>query len=669
MSGKASQHRTARQALFGALAAVVTALALTLVTGVAPAAAASHFTKAPVPTISGTLKVGAKLTAKPGTWKPKATLKYRWYRDGAAIKGATKRTYTLTGADRGHRVKVKVTGSRKGYVSVSKTSKATKKVASGTFTAAPAPTIAGAVKVGSTLTAVTGTWRPVAKFAYQWYRGATAIKGAIAATYRLTNADAGASLTVKVVGSRAGYVSVAKTSARAGTVTGGVITAGTPTVMGEAKVWQTVTVKPGTWSPAGVALRYQWKAGGVAIPGATGASFTPTFDQLGAALTVTVTGSKSSFTTRAVTSAAVTVRAPSVLGKDQTLPAGKELRSPNGAYSLVMQTDGNLVQYGPSGAVWASGGSDANRAVMQSDGNLVLYNAANAARWESGSWGAGVTYLSVQDDGNLVIYDTAGTAVWARNVVGWISVYPGSTANGQPGTQSQSAPNLTSTLFRVYPVGKRLPVVCGVTNGQAVDGSATPGTGKSATWHRLLLGDWVPDADFRTTVDGLVPRGVIGFVASEPNCNGSPGTSTSLPGINGWVFPIQPHSSLTTYSGHNGDDFPVGIGTPVYAMYGGTVSFPAPYKVTSSWCPVPSAIGRTQQDLIVTSTRDGNTYRFDYAHMNSFNVANGQNVNAGDLLGYSGDKGCVTGPHLHVDIKLNGQANRVYPHDLIGWRY
>jgi murein DD-endopeptidase MepM/ murein hydrolase activator NlpD len=104
-------------------------------------------------------------------------------------------------------------------------------------------------------------------------------------------------------------------------------------------------------------------------------------------------------------------------------------------------------------------------------------------------------------------------------------------------------------------------------------------------------------------------------------------------------------------------------------MYGGTVSIPAAYAVTSSWCPVPAAIGRVQQDLIVNSSRDGHSYRFDYAHMKSFSVSNGQTVQAGTLLGYSGDRGCVTGPHLHIDLKLDGRANQVYPHDLIGWRY
>jgi hypothetical protein len=49
-------------------------------------------------------------------------------RSGKVIKGATKSTYTLTAADKGRKVAVKVTGSLKGYVSAAKTSKATAKI-------------------------------------------------------------------------------------------------------------------------------------------------------------------------------------------------------------------------------------------------------------------------------------------------------------------------------------------------------------------------------------------------------------------------------------------------------------------------------------------------------------------------------------------------------------
>ncbi|MFF3874786.1 Ig-like domain-containing protein [Streptomyces sp. NPDC001978] len=68
------------------------------------------------PSISGIHKVGYRQTAKPGSWKPAATsYSYVWKRDGRAITGATKSTYTPTRSDRGHKLTVTVTAKRGGY--------------------------------------------------------------------------------------------------------------------------------------------------------------------------------------------------------------------------------------------------------------------------------------------------------------------------------------------------------------------------------------------------------------------------------------------------------------------------------------------------------------------------------------------------------------------------
>jgi hypothetical protein len=81
------------------------------------------------PTIGGRAKVGRKLTAKPGTWQPNGvTFTYTWLRNGAAIPGASASTYTLRNADRGSRIKVKVTGSKAGFVTASRRSAGTAKV-------------------------------------------------------------------------------------------------------------------------------------------------------------------------------------------------------------------------------------------------------------------------------------------------------------------------------------------------------------------------------------------------------------------------------------------------------------------------------------------------------------------------------------------------------------
>ncbi|SNT03669.1 Ig-like domain-containing protein [Actinacidiphila glaucinigra] len=80
-----------------------------------------------LPTISGTAKVGKRLTAKAGSWSPSATsYGYEWRRDGKVIRGATHSTYTLTKADRGHRVALRITAKRSAYTNGGATSKSVK---------------------------------------------------------------------------------------------------------------------------------------------------------------------------------------------------------------------------------------------------------------------------------------------------------------------------------------------------------------------------------------------------------------------------------------------------------------------------------------------------------------------------------------------------------------
>jgi murein DD-endopeptidase MepM/ murein hydrolase activator NlpD len=51
-----------------------------------------------------------------------------------------------------------------------------------------------------------------------------------------------------------------------------------------------------------------------------------------------------------------------------------------------------------------------------------------------------------------------------------------------------------------------------------------------------------------------------------------------------------------------------------------------------------------------------------YAHQSKTAVSPGQVVNRGDVVGYVGSTGWVTGPHLHFEIHVGG-----VPHDPMGW--
>lgn len=123
LSGSKSEAKV-RRVVRAAVVALAAGLTLAGAVGL-PAEAASKLKATPTPTISGTAKAGKKLTVKPGTWKPSGVkLTYQWLRDGKKIANATKKTYTLTNADAGAKITVKVKGAKKGYMSVTKTSKA-----------------------------------------------------------------------------------------------------------------------------------------------------------------------------------------------------------------------------------------------------------------------------------------------------------------------------------------------------------------------------------------------------------------------------------------------------------------------------------------------------------------------------------------------------------------
>jgi len=171
------------------------------------------FKKVGKPSISGTPKAGRTLTARPGATVPKATShSYQWYKDGKAIKGATKSRHKIAWSDFGRKIQVKVTAKRTNYSQVSAASGA-KYIAKAKFTKVVAPKIAGTAKVGKTLTAKPGVSSPKAtSYSYQWYRGSKAIKNATKKTYKLVSADSKRNVYVRVTAKKNRYSNMTKNS-------------------------------------------------------------------------------------------------------------------------------------------------------------------------------------------------------------------------------------------------------------------------------------------------------------------------------------------------------------------------------------------------------------------------------------------------------------------------
>ncbi|AWG01002.1 hypothetical protein CmiCFBP2404_09985 [Clavibacter michiganensis subsp. insidiosus] len=179
------------------------------------------------------------------------------------------------------------------------------------FTATPAPVITGKAVIGQRLLATTARWTPAATTsAYAWLVDGVPVSGQTSTAYTVRAADAGSVITVAVTGSRSGYDATTQTSEPTATVPTPVVApftaAPTPTIAGSPQVGFTLTARAGTWTPWPT-FTYAWTRDGVLIGGQTGVTYRVTEQDRGAALAVTVTGTKTGYATTSRTSDAMTV--------------------------------------------------------------------------------------------------------------------------------------------------------------------------------------------------------------------------------------------------------------------------------------------------------------------------------------------------------------------------
>lgn len=108
-------------------------------------------------------------------------------------------------------------------------------------------------------------------------------------------------------------------------------------------------------------------------------------------------------------------------------------------------------------------------------------------------------------------------------------------------------------------------------------------------------------------------------------------------------------------STHHALDFRAAVGTPVYASEAGTVDW------VQKWDGKTKTGNQSYGNLVRITHKayDGKRLQTYYAHLDSVTVVYGQAVTEGQLIGYSGNTGNSSGPHLHYEVRLNG--NRVNP--------
>ena len=88
------------------------------------------------------------------------------------------------------------------------------------------------------------------------------------------------------------------------------------------------------------------------------------------------------------------------------------------------------------------------------------------------------------------------------------------------------------------------------------------------------------------------------------------------------------------------------VGTPIHATADGVVS-------KAEWF---SSYG------LYVSLEHGGELQPRYGHMSRLNVAAGQHVRKGDIIGFIGTTGRSTGPHLHYEVRVAGEAVNPIPY-------
>jgi len=159
-------------------------------------------------------------------------------------------------------------------------------------------------------------------------------------------------------------------------------------------------------------------------------------------------------------------------------------------------------------------------------------------------------------------------------------------------------------------------------------------------------------AEVEQTVASLYQEKVVVPVKKKVVSTGKVNTSTTISNkkvalnlnlirpISGTITSRFGAASSRRVSRHTGLDIAASTGTKIKAAAGGTVTFSG-YKGSFGYMVV---------------INHGNGVETYYAHCSKLYVSAGQKVNQGDIIAAVGNTGNSTGPHLHLEVRVNGVA-------------
>lgn len=256
-------------------------------------------------TTTGQFVVGEKLHATTPAWTQSTGFAYQWLADGLPV--GTGPNYIIAAANLGTTITVVATSTNPAYTPTSSESDAYGPVQPGTLkppanTARPKISGPATPKVGSTLTAVPGSWSPTPNYAYQWMLNGTPIPGATDSTLVVPGSVGGVSalngiISVQLDMTLAGYASETRNVSLPTAISAGTFNPkGAVAINGSPSIGATLTADPGVWDAA-ASLSYQWVQVSTGAVLGTGPALVVPSGTSGSKLRLTVTATADGYTT------------------------------------------------------------------------------------------------------------------------------------------------------------------------------------------------------------------------------------------------------------------------------------------------------------------------------------------------------------------------------------
>jgi murein DD-endopeptidase MepM/ murein hydrolase activator NlpD len=221
----------------------------------------------------------------------------------------------------------------------------------------------------------------------------------------------------------------------------------------------------------------------------------------------------------------------------------------------------------------------------------------------------------------------------------WGSLFESGSAVGGSNVSAQVKERIEQKLVSA---GRRIDTQAGVVQSSALPGSSTAGTagGSNQTDAGAQLQAGLPAGG------GDSDEAPAGGQSDTPSAGGGLEGSTPVSGACGSTLSSPVSGTVTSEFGprwgrnHDGVDIAAPSGTPVRAAACGSVTM---------------AGAQSGYGNIVCITHS-NQFSTCYAHLSRFATSQGAQVQQGQVIGYVGCTGSCTGPHLHFETRVNGQA-------------